>query len=85
MITNEQRIYNYRLSRARRFVENAFGILCAKWLCLGRTMFCGLDRAQTIISAACYLHIYFIANHKATYCPPKFANKYDAHGNLTLG
>ena len=85
MITNEQRIYNYRLSRAQSCVENAFGILCAKWFCLRKTMFCGPDRAQKIISAACYLHNYFIANHKTTYCSPKFADTYDANGILTQG
>ncbi|XP_062556918.1 putative nuclease HARBI1 [Armigeres subalbatus] len=52
----EEVIYNYRLSRARRCIENAFGLLCTKWACLKKTLYCGPDRAQKIMAACCMLH-----------------------------
>jgi len=76
----------YRLSRARRCVENAFGILCSRWICLGRTLFLNPDRAQKIISACCYLHNYLITNNPDdAYCPLGFADKVQDDGVVVEG
>lgn len=83
-LTDAERIFNYRLSRARRVVENAFGILCSKFLCLRRTMLCGPARAQNIISACCYLHNFFITKSRETYAPFTFADHY-VDGQLVEG
>ena len=52
----EDRIFNYRLSRARRVVENAFGLLAARFRCLLTTMPQSPDRVCTITLACCVLH-----------------------------
>ena len=51
-LSNDERIFNYRLSRARRVVENAFGILANRFQVLMSTM---QHRPSTIrlISTTC--------------------------------
>ena len=42
-MTRDQRVYNYRISRGRRIVENAFGLLAQRFLVLLRTIPQGKD------------------------------------------
>lgn len=84
-LDDSQKIFNYGLSRARRCVENAYGILTAKFICLSRTLFCTPERAQKIVSTCCVLHNYFITHARNTYCPPQLVDRYDRNGTLIEG
>jgi len=52
----EKRIYNYRLSRARRIVENLFGILASQWRLLRRAILANISNAIKMIQAIICLH-----------------------------
>jgi len=52
----KKRIFNYRLSRARRFIECTFGIMANKWRILHRAMDVCLETAQLITQMCCLLH-----------------------------
>ena len=52
----EERIFNYRLSRVRRVVENAFGILANRFQVLLTTMQHEPDTLRLILTACLLLH-----------------------------
>jgi len=62
-LDQKKKIFNYRLSRARRVVESSFGILTAKWRIYRRPIIASVTLAKKIVQATCCLHN-FIINHE---------------------
>lgn len=54
--SKEEKNFNYRLSRARRVVENAFGILVSRFRIFEKKIACKLSTVDSIVKAACSLH-----------------------------
>lgn len=57
-LTDEKRVFNYRLSRARRIVENAFGILTSRFKIFQKNIKFAPNKARKIVMACCHLHNY---------------------------
>lgn len=55
-LTNEQKIYNYRTSRARRTSENAFGQLCNRFRIFLQPMNFSVEKVELITRTCCILH-----------------------------
>lgn len=61
-LSNDKRVFNYRLSRARKSVEFAFGMLVSKFKIFETEIECEPDKVVDIVKAACILHNFIIKN-----------------------
>nr|CAI5842891.1 unnamed protein product [Callosobruchus analis] len=57
-LQENQLVFNYRLSRARRIVENAFGIMASVFRVFRKPMQLKVDNVEKITKACVYLHNY---------------------------
>lgn len=55
-LTSTQIIFNYRLSRARRLIENAFGIMVSMWRIFRKPIIADVAIVENIIGACVCLH-----------------------------
>ena len=65
-LDNRKRIYNYRLSRARRSVECCFGMMAQKWRILLESIETNVETAKLITKAVCFLHNFVMTHESAT-------------------
>lgn len=72
----EKEIFNKRLSRARRVIENAFGILASRWRILLSSLQMSTASAEKVIKATVLLHN-FLKMHDGSYCPPEYVDRDD--------
>lgn len=55
-LPDQKKKFNYRLTRARRYVECTFGILSNKWRIFHRPIDVKIDFAVDIVKSCCVLH-----------------------------
>lgn len=90
-LTKKKRIYNYRLSRERRVVENTFGILVARWRIFHRPINTSLETVDAVVKATVCLHNYLkkseemCPNSEKHYCPTNFSDTELPNGVIVKG
>ncbi|XP_064635780.1 uncharacterized protein LOC135492963 [Lineus longissimus] len=89
-LPQDQLIFNYRLSRARRIIENAFGILAARWRIFRKPIISKPEHVVGIVKATLCLHNFLQETDRAKqpaaqYCPPGFVDQQDEQHNITEG
>ena len=77
-LINERCIFNYRLSRARKVVENAFGILANQWRLNNHHIYLNPDNVNTVVKATVLLHnLLTLPNDKV--CTDVMGNRAEIH------
>ena len=83
----EKLVFNYRLSRARRMVENAFGIMVSRWRILRQRIETSPENAETVLKSIIVLHNYLLsANTTADrYLSPNLVDQENDDGSILPG
>lgn len=85
-LTVSRKIYNYRLSRARRIVENAFGILANRFRIFHSAINLKIPNVEKVVLACCALHNFLRRKSPSTYTPDEtFDTENHETGMITPG
>lgn len=78
----QRRIFNYRLSRARRVVENVFGILANRFRIFHTAINLQIEKIEIVVLACCVLHNFLRRNSPHNYTPPGSLDSEDILNNI---
>lgn len=79
------RIFNYRLSRARRIVENAFVLISTRFRILRRPIELTPEKATLVVTAICALHNFLLERKSRMYAPRGTFDTETSCGSLVPG
>jgi hypothetical protein len=66
MLLDKKAVFNYRLSRARRVIENTFGIMATKWRIFRKPIIMEPENVDFVIKACCALHNFILKCESAS-------------------
>lgn len=78
-LNHQRRIFNYRLSRARNVVENAFGLITSVFRVLQTAINMKIENIRYVVLAICVLHNY-LRKHSSAYVT---ATTFDRENTVT--
>ena len=89
-LTEDKNIFNYRLSRARRVIENTFGILVARWRIFRGPIICKPENVIAVVKATICQHNFMRRSDVGRqpiqrYCPPGFVDYDNGDSNIIEG
>ncbi|XP_011884009.1 PREDICTED: uncharacterized protein LOC105571142, partial [Vollenhovia emeryi] len=81
---SKERIYNYRICRARRIVENVFGTVSSVFRVLRKPVLLEPEKAELVVMTIACLHN-FLRRQSATIYTPPGTFDYEENGQLIRG
>ena len=84
-LAEQERVFNYRLSRARRAIENYFGILAARRRIFSTPIEASVVNAERYTLVCIALHNYLRQTNNPSYCPNSFVDYEDSTRDIKEG
>lgn len=84
-LNRDRRVFNYRLSRCRRIVENVFGILATTFRIYHSPINMKIENIVKVVLATCVLHNFLRRNNGSEYIPSVYLDRENIDSDEIVG